>query len=68
LQDFLSKADHKNVVIVSHDAVIEMFVQLFNLNYEFLSAGSYLRYDLSFDPNNLSELGKLTPFKNPLNS
>jgi len=61
LQDSLSKTDTKNVVIVSHDGVLARMVQLFDPSAEVaMTPGSYLEYDLSFNPTTPKELGKLT--------
>lgn len=67
LQDFLSKEksiDIKNIVIVSHDSSLEMMVKIFDPNADAkIVPGSYLEYDLSFNPVTPNELGTLTVSK-----
>lgn len=61
LQDTLSSKDTENVVIVSHDSVLESLVQLFNPNAEVaLTPGSYLEYNLAFSPTKRNVLGTIT--------
>jgi broad specificity phosphatase PhoE len=61
LQNLLSTEDRKNIVIVSHGAVLAILIQIFHPGVRVeMRPGSYLEYDLSFDPNKPNELGKLT--------
>lgn len=65
MQNSISGTDTKNIVIVSHDSVLEKMVQIFNpdIGDVKMTPGSYLEYDLSFNPTTPKELGKITPSK-----
>jgi broad specificity phosphatase PhoE len=64
LQDSLSRTDTKNIVIVSHGGVLARMVQIFDPTAQIaMTPGSYLEYDLSFNPTTPKEVGKLTPAK-----
>ena len=60
MQNEVSKLNFKNIVIVSHDSVLESIVQIFRPDYAVVvSPGHYLEYDLCFNSITPNVIGTL---------
>lgn len=62
MQNSIIGTNTENIVIVSHDQVLQKMIQIFNPHERIskIAPGSYLEYDLTFNPAKPNELGKLT--------